>query len=85
MCVGIPTLSMTKNISLADDAYDALRRAKRPGESFSDVARRLARESRRRSLVDFIGAWEEDDEVDGIFDDIARRRESDFGRSVSID
>ncbi len=66
---------MTKNISLADDAYDALHEAKRPGESFSDVARRLARESRRGSPVNLIGAWEEDAEVDAIFGDIARRRE----------
>jgi predicted CopG family antitoxin len=34
---------MTKTLSIADDAYEALLGAKRPGESFSDVARRLAR------------------------------------------
>lgn len=30
----------TKTISLSLDAYEKLRRAKRPGESFSDVVRR---------------------------------------------
>lgn len=34
---------MTKTISLSDEAYEALVVAKRPGESFSEVARRLAR------------------------------------------
>lgn len=34
---------MTKTISLSDDAYDALVGVRRPGESFSEVARRLAR------------------------------------------
>lgn len=34
---------MTKTISLSDDAYDALVGVKRPGESFSEIARRLAR------------------------------------------
>ena len=37
------TDDVTKTISLSDDAYDALSAAKRPGESFSEVARRLAR------------------------------------------
>ncbi len=31
----------TKTISLADDAYERLQAAKREGESFSDVVRRL--------------------------------------------
>lgn len=42
----------TKTISLAEDAYEALLAAKRPGESFSDAVRRLAR---RRSLTDLAG------------------------------
>jgi len=41
---------MTKTISLADDAYEALAAAKRPGESFSDVARRLARLAAQEAL-----------------------------------
>lgn len=43
---------MTKTISLSDEAYDDLVAAKRAGESFSDVARRLARLAARESLFD---------------------------------
>lgn len=39
----------TRTISLAEDAYEALLAMKRPGESFSDIVRRL---TRRRSLAD---------------------------------
>lgn len=42
----------TKTISLAEDAYQALLRTKRPGESFSDTVRRI---TRRRSLTDLAG------------------------------
>lgn len=49
--------AMTKTISLADDAYEALAACKRPGESFSDVARRLVQGQQKRSLLDLAGAW----------------------------
>lgn len=45
----------TRTISLADDAYEALSRMRKPGESFSDVVRRL---TRRRSLTDLADAVE---------------------------
>ncbi len=40
---------MTKVVQLADDAYEALARQKRPGDSFSDVVRRAFP---RRPLTD---------------------------------
>lgn len=43
---------MTKQVQLADDAYHALRRSKRPGESFSDTVRRITRP--RGSLADLV-------------------------------
>ncbi len=39
----------SRTISLSEDAYHALLSLKRPGESFSDTVRRLAR---RRSLTE---------------------------------
>jgi predicted CopG family antitoxin len=47
---------MTKTISLSDDAYHALAGLKRPGESFSDVALRLAEGHRKKSILEFAGA-----------------------------
>jgi predicted CopG family antitoxin len=41
-----------KTISLSDEAYEILKKAKRNGESFSQVVIRLAS---RRSLDDFVG------------------------------
>ncbi|HYU07646.1 MAG TPA: antitoxin VapB family protein [Thermoplasmata archaeon] len=43
---------VARTISLSEDAYHALAASKRPGESFSDVVRRLVR---RRSLTDLVG------------------------------
>lgn len=48
---------MTKNISLADDAYETLKRMKRPDESFSDLARRLGDAHRPASILDLVGIW----------------------------
>lgn len=45
----------TTSIALDREAYDLLRRHKRPGESFSETVKRLA--GRRRPLSDFAGAW----------------------------
>lgn len=45
----------TKTISLSDDAYRILGAAKRPGESFSDVVRRVFK---RKPISSFAGAWE---------------------------
>lgn len=63
---------MTKTISLADDAYDALVAVRLPKESFSSLARRAARELARRRLFDSARppiwtAGEERDLVDAIY------------------
>lgn len=61
---------MTKTISLADDAYEALVLSKREGESFSDLARRLAAESARQDL------WDMDLKLDMTSEDAARRKQA---------
>lgn len=44
---------MTRTVALADDAYDALARLKKRGQSFSDVVRELV-ETRRPRLRDVL-------------------------------
>ena len=45
-------MHMTKTISLADDAYEALVSVKNDEESFSQLARRLVRAEAQRKLFD---------------------------------
>ncbi len=47
---------MTKMVQLADDAYSRLKANKRPGESFSDVVRRLTRRPGRLADIAKIGS-----------------------------
>jgi predicted CopG family antitoxin len=46
-----------KTVTLSEDAYQALSALKRPGESFSDVVRRITQKG--RSLLEFVGAWKD--------------------------
>jgi predicted CopG family antitoxin len=58
----------TKTVALDSEAYELLAKSKKPGESFSEVVKRVARS--RRSLADFAGAWK----------DIPRARLAEFER-----
>ncbi|MCI4349934.1 MAG: antitoxin VapB family protein [Thermoplasmata archaeon] len=45
------------SVALDREAYDLLRGQKRPGESFSQVVKRLAKN--RQSRASFVGAWKD--------------------------
>ena len=47
----------TTSIALDRESYDLLRRQKRPGESFSEVVKRLA--GSHRPLSSFAGTWKD--------------------------
>ena len=74
---------MTKIVSLSQKAYEALKRLKRDGESFSDVVSRLAGEEEPKSLLLFAGKWVGDD-LDAVFARVAREREESTSRDVSF-
>ena len=50
----------TKNISITDEAYEALRREKRKEESFTETILRLTQS--RGKLSDSFGSWKLSDE-----------------------
>jgi len=61
---------------LEDSAYEKLRAAKRPGESFSEAVLRLLGD-REPSLLDFRGLLDKKT-VQGVRDTIARMKEEDL-------
>lgn len=66
----------TRTISLAEDAYEALLSMKRPGESFTDIVRRL---TRRRSLTDLVGIMDRD-AANAVADAVAANRQERMSR-----
>ena len=54
---------MTKPVSLSDEAYKRLKERKERGESFSDVVVRLTGGAKKRSPLDFAGAWADIDDA----------------------
>ena len=59
----------SKNISITDEAYDALSNEKRKDESFTEIILRLTRS--KGKLVDCLGTWKmSDKEEERIFERI---------------
>ncbi|MEB3779523.1 MAG: antitoxin VapB family protein [Desulfurococcales archaeon] len=59
-----------KTITISLEAYEALLRIKKPGESFSDVILRLVR--KHRSITELASAWHDvsDEEIQEILREI---------------
>jgi predicted CopG family antitoxin len=53
--VDVNTHVSVKTVTVGQDAYDALASVKRPGESFSEVVRRIT--GSQMMLSEFAGAW----------------------------
>lgn len=70
----------SKTISLDDDAYGLLKSAKMPGESFSDVLKRML-SPKRAKVTDLIGMIPKDDGK--ALADTVKRMRCDDRRSAS--
>jgi predicted CopG family antitoxin len=75
--------TLTKVISLSEEAYATLKKRKRPNESFSDVVMRFAGDQQKKSLVEFAGAWKGDD-IDKVFSQVMKDREKSTSKRVEI-
>ena len=75
--------SMTKVISLSNEAYQTLKDSKKLGESFSDVVLRVFKEKKKKSLLEFSGKWAGDD-IDQVFAQIKKDREQSTSRQVDM-
>ncbi len=65
--------TMTKVISLSNEAYGRLKTLKMPGESFSDVVLKIS--PQKKSIKTFFGKWkEESNEWDDIKRDLEKER-----------
>ena len=75
----------SKNISITEEAYEALQREKTKGESFTEAILRLTR--RRGRLADCFGTWKmTDEEQDAIKGELSRgwrRAQERVSREVS--
>lgn len=68
-------MHMVKVISLANDAYEMLKKEKKEGESFSVTVRRLLKKkAEKKDIMDFAGIWKDRPEMDRIFAEILERR-----------
>jgi predicted CopG family antitoxin len=77
------SLTMTKVISLSNEAYLTLKNMKKKGESFSDVVLRVAGERKKKSLLEFSGKWVGDD-IDEVFLQVKKDREQSASRNAGM-
>ena len=58
MCTHTHMFMATKTITIMEDAYELLARAKHPDESFSDAIRRVV--GKEEDIMDCFGVWSDE-------------------------
>nr|MDO8112622.1 antitoxin VapB family protein [Candidatus Sigynarchaeota archaeon] len=74
-----------KTISLSEEAYAKLLKAKRKKESFSQLVMRLVGTETPADIDAFAGIWKEDDDWDTIEKEIYSRRLQPLERPAGFD
>ncbi|MBI2076050.1 MAG: antitoxin VapB family protein [Candidatus Aenigmarchaeota archaeon] len=75
---------MTRVISLSDEAYDALKKMKGEGESFSKVVVKLTEKEKNRGIMAFAGVWKDKPEMEKIMKKIIKGRKKFRTREVKF-
>jgi len=70
-----------KTLTVSEEAYNALKRMKRDGESFSDVILRITKGAR---LLDYLESTEFPQELADNIEEIYRTRQSVKGRTIEL-
>lgn len=70
-----------KTLTISEEAYNALKRLKRKGESFSDVILRITRGA---SLLEYIESTEFSQELAEKIEEVYKAREFVKGRAVKL-
>lgn len=70
------TLTMTKCITLSDDAYNNLKALKTDNESFSEVIRKLTAKKKSEGLIKLAGIWKDKPEITKTMKGIYKDREN---------
>jgi len=74
---------MTKVISLSEKSYQTLKGLKLSGESFSDVVLRVASQTPKKSILEFVGTWKGDD-IDEVFPQVLKDRKQTKSREIEM-
>ncbi len=71
-----------KTLTISEEAYAALARLKKHGESFTDVILRVAAKARKGTLLDYIRSMPPDEEFAKTLEEVVKDRERMHVRSV---
>jgi len=73
-----------KTLTISEEAYNALAKAKNRGESFTDVVLRLTTKRKAGTLLDYVHSIDPDEELAQALEEIVKNRERFSVRSIEM-